>query len=152
MDLVLVSLPSKGKSKELPVPPDNLDVKIGILQVDSDEPVPSLNLRHDRLQRQHLELPFVKGEVQATQVQNGSQAAVPFRYEEVAAEKKTFLMSDRGTSSIAPFSRREESSCCSTEAFEALFTTVSWTEGGISPKRKCEAGPNCAENPKRYPW
>ncbi len=62
-----IGKPSR-KSKELPVPPDNLDVKIGILQVDSDEPVPSLNLRHDRLQRQHLELPYVKGEVQATQV------------------------------------------------------------------------------------
>ncbi len=69
------------------MPPDNPDVKIGILQVDSDEPVPSLNLGHDRLQRQHLELPFVKGEVQATQVQNGSQAAISFWYEEVAAEK-----------------------------------------------------------------
>ncbi len=65
-DLVLVSLPSKGKPKELPVLPDDLDVDIGILQVDSDEPVPSLNLRYDSLQRQHLELPFVKGEVQAT--------------------------------------------------------------------------------------
>ncbi len=79
-DLVLVSLPSKGKPKELSVPPDDLDVKICILQVDSDEPVPSLNLGHDRLQRQHLELLFVKGEVQATQVQNGSQAAVFFWY------------------------------------------------------------------------
>ncbi len=54
------------------MPPDNLDVKIGILQVDSDEPVPSLNLGHDSLQRQHLELAFVKGEVQTMQVQNGS--------------------------------------------------------------------------------
>ncbi len=86
-DLVLVSLPSKGKPKELPVPPDDLDVKIGILQVDSDEPVPSLNLGHDSLQCQHLELPFVKGEVQATQVQIGSQATVSFWYEELAAEK-----------------------------------------------------------------
>ncbi len=77
-DLVLVSLPSKGKPKELPVLPDDLDVKIGILQVDSDEPVPSLYLGHDCLQRQHLEFPFVKGEVQVTQVQNGSQAAVSF--------------------------------------------------------------------------
>ncbi len=71
-DFVLVSLSSKGKPKQHPVPPDDLDVKIGILQVDSDEPVPSLNLGHDSLQRQHLELPFVKGEVQETQVQNGS--------------------------------------------------------------------------------
>ncbi len=54
------------------MPPDNLDVKIGMLQVDSDEPVPSLNLGHDSLQRQHLELAFVKGEVQTMQVQNGS--------------------------------------------------------------------------------
>ncbi len=68
------------------MPPDDLDVKIGILQVDNDEPVPSLNLGHDRLQHQHLELPFVKGEVQVMQVQNGSQAAVSFWYEEVAAE------------------------------------------------------------------
>ncbi len=77
------------------MPPDDLDVKIGILQVDNDEPVPSLNLGHDRLQRQHLELPFVKGEVQATQVQNGSQAAVSFRYEEVAAEKALFDVQPR---------------------------------------------------------
>ncbi len=86
-DLVLVSLPSKGKPKELPVSPYDLDVKIGILQVDSEEPVPSLNLGHDSLQRQHLELPFVMAEVQATQVQNGSKTTVFIWYEEVAAEK-----------------------------------------------------------------
>ncbi len=71
-NLVLVSLSSKGKPKELPVPPDDLNVKIGILQVDSDKPDSHLNMGHKSLQSQHLELPFVKGEFQVMQVQNGS--------------------------------------------------------------------------------
>ncbi len=58
--------------KELPLPPDDLNVEIGILLVDSDKPVSHLNLGHNSLQRQHLELLFVKGEVQTMQVQNGS--------------------------------------------------------------------------------
>ncbi len=89
-DLVLVSLPSKGKLKELPVPPDDLDVKIGILHVDSDKLVPSLNQRHDGFHRQHLELPFVKGKIQTPQVQNGPQAAVSLWNKEVAAEEPSF--------------------------------------------------------------
>ncbi len=44
-NLVLVSFPSKSKLKELPVPLDDLNVKIGILEVDSDKPVSLSNLR-----------------------------------------------------------------------------------------------------------
>ncbi len=52
------------------MPPDDLNVKIGILHVDSDEPVSHLNLGHNSLQHQHRELLFVKEEFQMTQVQN----------------------------------------------------------------------------------
>ncbi len=71
-NLVLVSLPSKSEPNKLPVPPNDLNMKIGIFLVDSDKPVSHSNTRHNSLQRQHLELPFVKGEVQMMQVQNRS--------------------------------------------------------------------------------
>ncbi len=67
-NFVLISLPSKSEPKELPVPPNDLNVEIGIFQVDSDKLFSHSNLRHNSLQRQHLELPFVKGEVQTTQI------------------------------------------------------------------------------------
>ncbi len=56
------------KAKELSVPPDDLNVEIGIFLIASDKPVSHSNLSHNSLQRQHLELPFVKGEVQMTQI------------------------------------------------------------------------------------
>ncbi len=62
-------------------------------------------------------------------------------------------MSDWGISSIAPFCRREESSCCSTEALEALFTTVSWTSskrGDFSQTEVCSQTKLCGE-PKAIP-
>lgn len=42
-NLVLVSLSPKGKPEELPVMPSNLNMKIGILQVNSDKPVSCTN-------------------------------------------------------------------------------------------------------------
>ncbi len=62
-NFVLISLPSKNEMKELPVPLDDLNVQISIFLVDRDKPVSHSNLRHNSLQRQHLELPLVKGEV-----------------------------------------------------------------------------------------
>ncbi len=62
-NFVLISLPSKSETKELTVPLDDLNVKISIFQVDRDKPVSHSNLRHNSLQHQHLNLPFVKGEV-----------------------------------------------------------------------------------------
>ncbi len=62
-------------------------------------------------------------------------------------------MYDWGISSIAPFCRREESSCCRTEAMEALFTTVSWTpsnRGDFSQTEVCSRTELCGE-PKEIP-
>ncbi len=66
-NFVFISLHSKSKTKELPVPLDDLDVEIsfgiscGIFQANRYKPVSHLNLKHNNLRRQHLALPFVKG-------------------------------------------------------------------------------------------
>ncbi len=62
-------------------------------------------------------------------------------------------MSDWGTSSIAPFCRREKSSCCSTEAFEALFSLsdeLHRSGGDSSQTEVCNWTELCGE-PKAIP-
>ncbi len=59
-------------------------------------------------------------------------------------------MSDWGISSIAPFCRREESSCCSREALEALSPELRRSGGDFSQTEVCSWTEQCGE-PKVIP-
>ncbi len=68
--------------------------------------------------------------------------------------KKPSSRSDWGTSSIAPLRRREDGSCCSTEAFEVLLTTVWWTpskRGGLWPNWIVYSRTELCGEPKMIP-
>ncbi len=50
------------------MPLNHLDMELGILQVDRDEPVPLLDLKNNALERQHPEFLSVEGVIQLEQI------------------------------------------------------------------------------------
>ncbi len=72
-----------------------LDVKVCIFQVQRTEPVPCANLREDLLQRDHPERPSHEGVIQASEIEDGPEAAILFGDEEVTAVKAWLAQSWR---------------------------------------------------------
>ncbi len=50
------------------MPLNHLDVEVGIIQVDRDEPFPFLDQGKNALERQHPEFPSVEGVIQPAQI------------------------------------------------------------------------------------
>ncbi len=72
-----------------------LDVKVCVFQVQRTEPVPCANLREDLLQRDHPEWPSHEGVIQASEIEDGPEAAILFGDEEVTAVKAWLAQSWR---------------------------------------------------------
>ncbi len=72
-----------------------LDVKVCVFQVQRTEPVPCANLREDLLQRDHPERPSHEGVIQASEIEDGPEAAILFGDEEVTAVKAWLAQSWR---------------------------------------------------------
>ncbi len=72
-----------------------LDVKVCVFQVQRTEPVPCANLREDLLQRDHPERPSHEGVIQASEIEDGPEAAILFGDEEVTAVKAWLTQSWR---------------------------------------------------------
>ncbi len=64
-----------------------LDVKVCVFKVQRTEPVLCANLREDLLQRDHPERPSHEGVIQASEIEDGPEAAILFGDEEVTAVK-----------------------------------------------------------------
>ncbi len=62
-------------------------MKVCIFQVQRTEPVPCANLREDLLQRDHPERASHEGVIQASEIEDGPEAAILFGDEEVTAVK-----------------------------------------------------------------
>ncbi len=86
-DRVLISHSLEGESQESSVMGGYLDVKVCVFQVQRTEPVPCANLREDLLQRDHPERPSHEGVIQASEIEDGPEAAILFGDEEVTAVK-----------------------------------------------------------------
>ncbi len=72
-----------------------LDVKVCVFQVQRTEPVPCANLREDLLQRDHPERPSHEGVIQASEIEDGPEAAILFGDEEVTDVKAWLAQSWR---------------------------------------------------------
>ncbi len=72
-----------------------LDVKVCVFQVQRTEPVPCANLREDLLQRDHPEWPSHEGVIQASEIEDGPEAAILFGDEEVTTVKAWLAQSWR---------------------------------------------------------
>ncbi len=83
----VVSHSLEGESQESSVMGGYLDVKVCIFQIQRTEPVPCANMREDLLQRDHPERPSHEGVIQASEIEDGPEAAILFGDEEVTAVK-----------------------------------------------------------------
>ena len=91
----------------------HFDVKIGILQIDTGQPLVGLHDCDNALQYLHLEQDLEYTEVEELQVQDGHVSTIPFGYEEVGAVLPAFSWSG-GTGTTTPFHRRFSTSVVST--------------------------------------
>lgn len=60
----MVSFAPESEPEELPVPLDDLNMKIRILHINSNKPISCLYLKQDGLQHQHLEPALSLHEIQ----------------------------------------------------------------------------------------
>ncbi len=67
---------------------NHLDVEVGILKVNSDEPVPLLNLGKNALERQHPKFPSVEVLIQLRISRIGRKPPSFFRTREYRLKKK----------------------------------------------------------------